>query len=108
MEVQLLDHVPHKYKSIRPLRTYETQIIATGMSRYDVHANMISSFRQQGDRILYTEVPYTGTILSRGYATELVRVSVYSDSPKVWAEELTPELVYFFVQQSPQQPDTTR
>ena len=86
---------------------YETQIIATGMSRYDVHANLISSLRQEGSRLVYHEVPYTGTILSRGYATELVRVSVYSESPKVWAEELTPECVYFFMQ-ADQQPDTTR
>lgn len=82
-------------------------MIATGMSRYDVHANRVSSIRQQGDRLVYMEVPYTGTILSRGYATELVRVSVYSESPKVWAEELSPEVVYFFVQQTVQQPDTT-
>lgn len=83
-------------------------MIATGLSRYDVHANLVSSLRQQGTQLVYTEVPYTGTILSRGYATELVRVSVYSESPKVWAEELSPEVVYFFAQQMPQQPEATR
>jgi hypothetical protein len=82
-------------------------MIATGLSRYDVHANLVSSLQQHGDRLVYQEVPFTGTVLSRGYATELVRVSVYSDSPKVWAEELSPECVYFFVQH-PQQPETTR
>ena len=79
---------------------YETQIIATGMSRYDVQANLISSLQQEGDRLVYHEVPYTGSILSRGYATELVRVSVYSESPKIWAEELSPECVSFFIESS--------
>ncbi len=107
MEVRLLDHVPPEFKSKRPMRVYETQMIATGLSRYDVHANLISSLRQEGERLVYREVPYTGSILSRAYATELVRVSVYSDSPKIWAEELSPDCVYFFMQQ-PQHPETTR
>jgi hypothetical protein len=89
------------------MRVYETQMIATGLSRYDVHANLISSLRQEGERLVYREVPYTGSILSRAYATELVRVSVYSDSPKIWAEELSPDCVYFFMQQ-PQHLETTR
>ena len=105
--MRLLNHVPPEVKRNRPLRVYETQMIATGLSRYDVYANTISSLRQEGDRLVYREVPYTGTILSRGYATELVRVSVYSESPRMWAEELSPDCVYFFVQQ-PQQPETTR
>jgi len=81
-------------------------MIATGLCRYDVKQNTISSFVQDGSRILYREVPYTGTILSRGYATELVRVSVYSDAPRIWSEELAPDVVYFFVQKD-QHPETT-
>ncbi len=81
-------------------------MIATGLCRYDVHEKTVSSFRQQGSAIVYSEVPYTGTILSRGYSTELVRVSVYSESPKVWSEALSPEVVHFFVQK-PQQAEAT-
>ena len=106
MEVQLLSGVPPEYQAKRPLRVYETQMIATGLCRYDVSQKTISSFVQQGSKILYREVPYTGTILARAYATELVRVSVYSESPKVWAEELSPDVVHFFVQKD-QQPETT-
>ncbi len=81
-------------------------MIATGLCRYNVHEKTVSSFRQQGSVIVYSEVPYTGTILSRGYSTELVRVSVYSNSPKVWSEALSPEVVHFFVQKD-QHPETT-
>lgn len=101
--MRLLDHVPSEFKAKHPLRVYETQIISTGLSRYDVHTNLISSLRQEGDRLVYREVPYTGTILSRGYATELVRVSIYSESPKIWAEELSPDVVYFFMQKAQQE-----
>ena len=106
MEVQLLNNVPPEYQAKRPLRVYETQMIATGLCRYDVKQNTISSFVQEGSRILYREVPYTGTILSRGYATELVRVSVYSESPRIWSEALTPDVIHFFMQID-QQPETT-
>jgi hypothetical protein len=81
-------------------------MIATGLCRYNVHEKTVSSFRQQGSAIVYLETPFTGTVLSRGYATELVRVSVYSESPKVWAEELSPDVVHFFVQ-NPQQAEAT-
>jgi hypothetical protein len=33
------------------------------------------------------------------YAAEHVRVIVYSDSPKIWAEELSPHETHFFQQQ---------
>lgn len=98
MEVSLLPKIPSEYATRRPLREYETQMIATGLSRYNVQTNTVSSLRLENGRLLYTEVPYTGTVLSRAYTTELVRMVVYSDSPKVWAEVLSPECVYFFAQ----------
>lgn len=53
-----------------------------------------------GDKILYSERPYEGRTFSRVYAAEHVRVIVYSDSPKVWAEELSPHDTHFFQQVS--------
>ena len=88
------------------MRSSETRFIYTGARRYNVETKTLSAIEVQGDKLIYTEVPYTGTILSRGYATELVRVIVYSDSPKIWAEELSPDVVHFFAQKL-QQPDTT-
>jgi len=33
------------------------------------------------------------------YSAEYVRITVYSDSPKIWSEELAPGEVHFFQQQ---------
>lgn len=83
---------------MRPLRDYETKLIATGLRRYDVHTKTVSTLTSTQGRFYYSEVPYTGSILPRGYATELVRIVVYSESPKAWAEFLAPDIVYFFRQ----------
>ncbi len=98
--------VPPEFRSKHPLRSSETKFIYTGVRRYNVETKTLSAIEVRGDKLIYTEVPYTGTILSRGYATELVRVIVYSDSPKIWAEELAPDVVHFFTQKL-QQPETT-
>ncbi len=98
--------VPVEFQSRRPLRSSETRYIYTGTCRYNVETKTLSSIEVQGDKLLYREVPYTGTILSRGYATEVVRITVYSESPRIWAEELSPDVVHFFAQKL-QQPETT-
>ena len=98
--------VPREFQSRRPLRSSETRFIYTGVRRYNPDTKTLSAFELQGTRVLYTEVPYLGTLLSKGYATEHVRVTVYSDSPKIWSEELSPDVVHFFMQ-SPQQTETT-
>lgn len=98
--------VPREFQSKRPLHSSETRFIYTGVRRYNVETKTLSAFEVQGDTLIYTETPYTGTIFSRGYATELVRVIVYSESPKIWAEELSPDVVHFFTQ-NVQQEDAT-
>jgi len=80
------------------LREYETRILWTGLSRYDVERKVLSTLKMDGERILYSERPYPGHVFSRVYATEHVRVTVYSDSPKVWSEELSPHEIHFFQQ----------
>lgn len=98
--------VPREFQSRRPLGSSETRFIYTGARRYNVDTKTLSAIEVQGDKLIYTETPYTGTILSRGYATELVRVIVYSESPRIWAEELSPDVVHFFMQKV-QHPETT-
>ena len=105
MEVHVHPRIPPEYAYVRPLREYETQLIATGLRRYNVQTKTVSTLTSTGGRIYYDEVPYTGTILPRGYATELVRMVVYSESPKIWAEVVAPDIVYFF--QQVKQPETT-
>lgn len=96
--MRITDGLPPAYRARRPLRTYETRFLLTGFSRYDVEQKTLSTFRVDGDRILYSERPYEGRTFSRVYAVEHARVIVYSDTPKVWAEELSPHEIHFFQQ----------
>jgi hypothetical protein len=82
------------------LRTYETRLLYTGFSRYDVDRKTLSTISVDPEgNLLYRERPYEGRVFSRVYAAEHVRVIVYSDSPKIWAEELSPHETHFFQQQ---------
>jgi hypothetical protein len=58
----------------------------------------LSSIELTNGALEYTEEPYTGTVFSRGYFTELVRVTIYSESPRVWVEELSPDQQHIFQQ----------
>ena len=103
MEVQVTKKVPN---NLRPMRTYETKYLYTGFSRYDTEAKRLSTLKVQPDgKIRYSEQDYSGSF-SRSYHTELVRVTIYSEKPKMWSEELSPHEVYFF-QQIPQQLEVT-
>lgn len=75
----------------KPIREYDTRFIYVGFKyRYDTQTKMLSSIERHPDgQITYTEQPAQSHVFSRGYATEHVRVIVYSDSPKVWCEDDT-------------------
>ena len=76
-------------------------MLYTGLSRYDVERKVLSTLTLEPDgRVLYRERPYEGRVFSRVYSAEHVRVVVYSESPKVWAEELSPHETHFFQQVS--------
>lgn len=99
MEVRITTQVP---SHLRPIRTYETKYLYTGFSRYDTEAKILSTLTAMKDgKILYSERDYSGSF-SRSYTTELVRVTIYSQTPKMWSEELAPGQLHFF-QQIPQQ-----
>lgn len=103
MEVRITQQIP---PNLRPLRTYETKYLYTGFSRYDTEAKILSTIKvEDNGKILYSERDYSGSF-SRSYSTELVRVTVYSQNPKMWSEELAPGQLYFF-QQIPQQLEVT-
>jgi hypothetical protein len=101
MEVKIFPTIPHEWVNRRG-KSYETQFIYLGFSRYDTHQKVISKFTTDTDHITYSETPCTNTVFSRGYYTEHATVTVYSESPRIWSEELSPGDVHFFVQQ-PQQ-----
>ena len=101
MNIQISSYIPKEYLTKRPLKTYETQFLYTGLSRYNVETKTLSKFEVKDDKVFYSEVPYDGTVFSRSYNVELAHVTIYSESPKVWAERTNPFHVDFF-QQIPQ------
>lgn len=82
------------------MREYETRLLYTGFSRYDVDRKVLSTIEVTPEgTLLYRERVCDTRVFSRVYAAEHVRVIVYSDSPKIWAEEIAPYEVHFFQQQ---------
>ena len=103
MNVLLLNELPEQWKHARPLRTYETRMLYLGFRRYNIGQKTISTITRRDDgSVHYEESPFDSPVFSRGYGCEQVRVSVYSDSPRVWVEALSPYERTVFVQQ-PQQ-----
>ncbi len=99
MEVQLVSELPTEYKTQKG-RTYETKYIYTGLRRYDTERKTLSHITGTPEGLIrIEETPCTTTVFSRAYHTELVRVTVYSETPRVWKEELSPHEIYIFVQQ---------
>ncbi len=82
----------------KPIREYDTRFIYVGFKyRYDTQTKMLSSIEKHSDGTMtYTEQPTQSQVFSRGYATEQVRVIVYSESPKVWCEEVSPTDSFVF------------
>lgn len=98
MEIQITREIPNEY-SQKAGKTYETKYMYTGYSRYDTVRKVLVQIVEENGRFLYTETPCTDTVFSRVYAVEHVRVTVYSESPRIWKEELSPGEVFFYRQQ---------
>ena len=88
----------------KPIHTYETRMMyISAKYRYDTHKKTISSFEKEADgSITFSETPSTTDVFARAYASEHVRVTVYSESPRVWMEEISPNDFVVFVQVTPQ------
>ena len=103
MNITLLDELPEQWKHAKPLRTYETRMLYLGFRRYNIEQKTISTITRGDDgSVQYEESPFESAVFSRAYACEQVRVSVYSESPRIWVEALSPYERTVFVQQ-PQQ-----
>ena len=108
MEICLSTTLPSKYADMPPLETYETRFIYIGLSRFDVHKKRLSKMiTHSKTHICYTESFVAFPVFTRGYHTEMATVRVYSESPRVWSEELSPGEIHFFFQQQPTQVTTT-
>ena len=69
----------------------------TGFGRVDTYRKKVILWKRLNDRNFLTEAD-APNVLPRAYHTEHVRVSVYSEQPRVWKEERSPTDVYFFKQ----------
>lgn len=84
----------------KPIREYETRFVYVGCKyRYNTHTKTLSSFERHPDgSVTYVELPSTTDVFSQAHHTENVRVIVYSDSPKVWVEEVSPVEQFVFTE----------
>lgn len=88
MKIQIIQKRPETI----PIRTYETTMIYVGFKfRYDTHKTTISSIEKQPDgTISFVEEHTDIDVFARGYSSEQVRVTIYSESPRIWVEETSP------------------
>ncbi len=82
----------------KPLRTYETRFLYTGFRRYDVETKRLSTVTYKDKSIFYEEVEFLGTTFPRVYSAESVRVVIYQENPRMWAEVLGVDDVHIFRQ----------
>jgi hypothetical protein len=104
MEVEILTEIPAEWKS-KQGTIYETRYLYTGFSRYDIERLVFSKIEKRGDKFFYHEVEMVEDCFPRSYHVEHVRVTVYSTSPRVWVEELSPDNLYFFREKQGQHAD---
>lgn len=97
MEIKLLPNLPYNYS--KPIRTYETRFVYVGFSKYDAQRKILSKMEEKEGKIYLTEYTNVPNVFPRAYHTEMVRVNVYSESPRVWSEEVSPFEIYFFQEQ---------
>ena len=99
MEIRISTTMPAEWAT-KPGKSYDTKFIYLGFSRYDTEKKMLSKFTADTDHVMYSESSCdTISSFSKGYHAELVRVTIYSETPRVWSEEMGPGEIHFFVQQ---------
>lgn len=88
----------------KPIREYETRLVYIGFRfRYNTHTKTISSIMKHPEgTTTYFEMPSEHDVFSQIYHGENVRVIVYSENPKVWCEEISPDDYFVFAQQPTQ------
>lgn len=106
MNVEIMYELPDEWKNAKPIRRYDTRFIFLGIRRYDTERKVISGFIvKPGGAIVYEEYeqrPDEATTLSRSYGVDHATVTIYSESPRVWVEELSSQERFVFVQQDTQ------
>lgn len=104
MRILISDKVPEKYTSQKGT-IYETRFIYTGLGRYNEYTQCMEWIEVDPDGShSFSMKPYTPEVLSRSYHVEHARVTLYSESPRVWKEEIGLDCFFFYeiVQEGPQ------
>jgi hypothetical protein len=106
MRILIADKVPEKYTSQKGT-TYETRFIYTGFGRYNEHTQCMEWIEVDPDGShSFSMKPYTPEVLSRVYHVEHARVTLYSESPRVWKEEIGLDCFFFYeIEQAGPQPN---
>lgn len=94
MRVRILSEPPAVLP--RPLSTYETKYIYTGIGWFNSAKKTLCKLVERDGATFYYEATWDGSVLSRGYHTELVRVTTYKENPRLWKEETSPHQQHFF------------
>jgi hypothetical protein len=98
--IKISNRTPKEWKDKTPIEVYETKLLTTGFSRYNVAKKTLSQlFRHPNGSMTYYEQPCDIRLFPRVYHTEDIQVFVYSRSPLVWKEEAGVGDYHFFVQQ---------
>ena len=80
-------------------QTYETLYIYTGYGKYDTERKVLMTMeRLPNGNLRMKEAVYDPKVISRAFHSEMVRVTVYSENPRMWKEEISPVEIYFFKQ----------
>jgi hypothetical protein len=88
MKIQITNTRP----DTKPVQTYETCMMYIGLKyRYNTQKKTLSSIEKHSDgSITFVEIPSSTEVFARAYASENIRVTLYSESPRVWVEETSP------------------
>jgi hypothetical protein len=95
MDVLISTKIPAQFAKMRGL-TYETRYLYTGFGRYNEHEKTLEVFQRDKDgKTTFFSRPFVLQVLSRVYHTELVRVNVYSNNPRIWTEDVGEGNLFF-------------
>lgn len=97
--MELTNGIPEEWKG-KEIKTYETKYIYIGFRRLNTATNKIQTIEvnPDGTWMFQEEDNLHSGVLSRSYNTELVTITEYSQTPRVWSESIDSEQVYFFRQ----------
>lgn len=99
--IEVLNCIPEEWKG-KESKTYETKYIYIGFRRLNSATNKIQTIEVNlgGTWTFQEEDNLHSGVLSRSYNTELMTVTEYSQSPRVWSESIDPDHIFFFRQTS--------